>query len=100
MAIKIRDTPGAKCIEIEQTGFAHPIWGIVIAVLLALMLLVSYVNENENESVAKQMSSQADNIQSARHLSPQAAELIPVITGGAGANTSLGGNSSLGGGSH
>jgi hypothetical protein len=98
MAIKIRDTPGAKCIEIEQTGFAHPIWGIVIAVLLAVMLLVSYVNENE--PVAKQMSSQADNTQSATHLSPQAAELIPVITGGAGAYTSLGGNSSLGGGSH
>ncbi|MBX3073291.1 hypothetical protein KF707_20890 [Candidatus Obscuribacterales bacterium] len=98
MAIKIRDTPGANCIAIEPTGFAHPIWGMIIAVLLASMLLVSYVNKNE--PVANQMSSQAGTTQSAPHLGSQASDLIPVITGGLGASTSLGGNSSLGGGSH
>lgn len=97
MATKVRDTPDTCCITIRPTGFSHPIWGIIIALLLAIMLLVSYVNKNG--PVAKQ-TSQAVTSQSAPHSGPSAAELIPVITGGAGASTSLGGNSSLGGGSH
>jgi hypothetical protein len=95
---KVRDTPDTCCIAMRPTGFSHPIWGIIIALLLAIMLLVSYVNKNG--PVVKQTSSQAVTTQSASHSGPSAAELIPVITGGAGASTSLGGNSSLGGGSH
>ena len=97
MTTKVRDTPDTCCITIRPTGFSHPIWGIIIAFLLAIMLLVSYVNK---DPMAKQTSSQAVTTQSAPHLGPSAAELIPVITGGAGDSTSLGGNSSLGGGSH
>ncbi len=98
MATKVRDTPDTCCITVRPTGLSHPIWGIIIALLLAIMLLVSYVNKNG--PMAKQASSQAVTTQSAPHLGPSAAELIPVITGGAGGSTSLGGNSSLGGGSH
>lgn len=98
MTTKIRDTPDTCCMTIRPTGFSHPIWGIIIALLLAIMLLVSYVDKNS--PVAKQTSSRAVTTQSAPHLGPSAAELIPVITGGAGASTSLGGSSSLGGGSH
>lgn len=98
MATSIRDTPGANCIAIEPTGLAHPIWGIIIAVLLALMLLDSYVNKND--LMPNETSLQAVTTQSVPHLGPEAHELIPVFTGGLGASTSLGGNSSLGGGSH
>lgn len=97
MTTKVRDTPDTYYMTIRPTGFAHPIWGI-IALLLAIMLLVSYINKSG--PMAKQTSSQTVATQSAPHLGPSAAELIPVITGGAGASTSLGGNSSLGGGSY
>lgn len=98
MATSIRDTPGANCIAIEPTGLAHPIWGIIIAMLLALMLLDSDVNKND--LMPNETSLQAVATQSVPHLNQEAPELIPVFTGGLGASTSLGGNSSLGGGSH
>lgn len=98
MTIKVRDTPGAICIAIEARGFAQPIGRIIFVALLAIMLLVFYVNNTA--LIQNQTSLQAVSAQSAPHQSSHSSDLIPVFTGGLGASTSLGGNSSLGGGSH
>jgi hypothetical protein len=78
--------------------FRSPLALVGIAVVIAIMLF--YTQTNKLDKAARQASSQAPATKTGTRNGPSAAELIPVTTGGAGGDTSLGGTPSLGGGAH
>ncbi len=101
MITKQRDSPGIRCsaskaIEIPS-WFSQPVYGLVLLLLLAILYMAVQINEVPTEGTA---SSKTSVVQSATPATPSQGELIPVLTGGAGSSTSLGGGSSLGGSSH
>lgn len=100
MTIRYRASPDriARCRMIEVPRL-DPGWWMVLLVL-ASALILGFWSNNDRSSPTKQTGSQRPTVQAPSSASPSAAELIPIITGGAGGNTSLGGNVSLGGGSH
>ncbi|MBP9089644.1 hypothetical protein KBI23_01355 [bacterium] len=95
MTANQRAFPDASCIEIDAIPLVKPACGIMIVSLLWLMFSIG--PEHKPDLLKERIS--ADVIaQPVRRSSRQSsAALIPVLTGGIGSSTSLGGNSSLGG---
>lgn len=77
--------------EANQTS--NTVWAFLTLMLLLALLLIPYI-------VGDQTDSQSITEHPARLSASATAKLIPILSGGAGGATSLGGAPSLGGDSH
>ncbi len=76
---------------------------VVGGVLIAFLILVAlFLLRESKEAVSTEKTPSPPGIfaPSDSNLKPNAAEMVPIYTGGAGGNSSLGGSSAVGGGSH
>ena len=75
---------------------------VVGGVLIAFLIVVALFMLREREVVTTDKTPSPPGVfaPSGTNSKPTAAEMVPIYTGGAGGNSSLGGTSAVGGGTH